>query len=539
MTTANIQIRQVLFKRGNTTAAANYTGPVGTIVIDTGLNTIRIQDGVTAGGFPIAQGIRGLQGNAGAQGTQGLQGNAGAQGPQGIQGIQGNTGAQGTSVTLVGNVATPAGLPESGSAGQGYIVNSVGNLYIWNTITTSWNDVGPIVGPQGIQGAQGIQGNAGAQGIQGIQGNAGAQGIQGIQGNVGATGTVDYTLLAPINANIAAANAAIVTANTSLKSYTDTAISTAINNLINSAPGTLDTLSEIAANLATSGGAIASILTSITTTNSNVTTANTGMKSYVDAQITTLTSNSATQASLINSLRANVTAANSAIQTISANLGAYQTYGNLTFSTVANAGTQQTEINALRANITAANTLVYGNSNVSSYLSSYDGSINFTASPAVITGLGNISSANFTFGNGVNILTTVSAGNLNIGGNLVANVNISSLSNRAYSVGYLGIPQNTQAANYGILIGDAGRHIYVTSTSTVTIPANSSVAFPIGTAISIIAATGVTVTIAITTDTMYLAGTGTTGSRTLAAFGMATAVKVTSTAWFINGTGLT
>jgi hypothetical protein len=263
------------------------------------------------------------------------------------------------------------------------------------------------------------------------------------------------------------------------------------------------------------------------------------MKSYVDAQITTLTSNSATQASLINSLRANVTAANSAIQTISANLGAYQTYGNLTFSTVANAGTQQTEINALRANITAANTLVYGNSNVSSYLSSYDGSINFTASPAVITGLGNISSANFTFGNGVNILTTVSAGNLNIGGNLVANVNISSLSSRAYSVGYLGIPQNTQAANYGLLIGDAGRHIYVTSTSTVTIPANSSVAFPIGTAVTIIAGTGVTVTIAITTDTMYLAGTGTTGSRTLAAFGMATAVKVTSTAWFINGTGLT
>jgi hypothetical protein len=38
---------------------------------------------------------------------------------------------------------------------------------------------------------------------------------------------------------------------------------------------------------------------------------------------------------------------------------------------------------------------------------------------------------------------------------------------------------------------------------------------------------------------MYLGGTGTTGSRTLAAFGMATAVKVTATTWFINGTGLT
>jgi hypothetical protein len=36
-----------------------------------------------------------------------------------------------------------------------------------------------------------------------------------------------------------------------------------------------------------------------------------------------------------------------------------------------------------------------------------------------------------------------------------------------------------------------------------------------------------------------LAGTGTTGSRTLAAHGMATAIKVSATAWYINGTGLT
>jgi hypothetical protein len=74
---------------------------------------------------------------------------------------------------------------------------------------------------------------------------------------------------------------------------------------------------------------------------------------------------------------------------------------------------------------------------------------------------------------------------------------------------------------------------------TATIPANSSVAFPIGTTIAFIAAAGATLTIAITTDTMYLGGTGTTGSRTLAPYGMATAVKVTATSWFINGTGLT
>jgi hypothetical protein len=38
---------------------------------------------------------------------------------------------------------------------------------------------------------------------------------------------------------------------------------------------------------------------------------------------------------------------------------------------------------------------------------------------------------------------------------------------------------------------------------------------------------------------MYLAGAGTTGSRTLAAHGIATAVKTTSTTWLISGNGLT
>jgi len=47
------------------------------------------------------------------------------------------------------------------------------------------------------------------------------------------------------------------------------------------------------------------------------------------------------------------------------------------------------------------------------------------------------------------------------------------------------------------------------------------------------------VTVAITSDTMYLAGTGTTGSRTLAEYGMATAIKMTSTTWLISGSGLT
>lgn len=110
--------------------------------------------------------------------------------------------------------------------------------------------------------------------------------------------------------------------------------------------------------------------------------------------------------------------------------------------------------------------------------------------------------------------------------------------------GYLGIPQNSQSAAYTLVLADAGKHILHpsadTTARTFTIPANSSVAFPVGTAVTFINQNaGGVITIAITTDTMRLAGAGTTGSRTLAANGIATAVKVTSTEWIISGVGLT
>jgi len=115
---------------------------------------------------------------------------------------------------------------------------------------------------------------------------------------------------------------------------------------------------------------------------------------------------------------------------------------------------------------------------------------------------------------------------------------------RAITITGGGIPQNSQSAGYTLVLADAGKHIYHpsadTTARTFTIPANSSVAYPIGTAITFVNDTGAgTVTISINTDTLVLAGPGTTGNRTLAAGGVATAVKVTSTRWIISGTGLT
>lgn len=73
-----------------------------------------------------------------------------------------------------------------------------------------------------------------------------------------------------------------------------------------------------------------------------------------------------------------------------------------------------------------------------------------------------------------------------------------------------------------------------------TIPANSSVAFPVGTRLRFVNQNaGGVIVIAIATDTMRLAGAGTTGSRSLAANGVAEAIKIASTEWIISGTGLT
>jgi hypothetical protein len=111
------------------------------------------------------------------------------------------------------------------------------------------------------------------------------------------------------------------------------------------------------------------------------------------------------------------------------------------------------------------------------------------------------------------------------------------------AVGFRNIPQNSQSAAYTLVLADAGKHIFHpvgdNNARTFTIPANSSVAYPIGTALTFINMAVANVTIAITSDTLILSAAGTTGSRTLATNGSATCIKITSTSWLISGSGLT
>ena len=126
----------------------------------------------------------------------------------------------------------------------------------------------------------------------------------------------------------------------------------------------------------------------------------------------------------------------------------------------------------------------------------------------------------------------------NISGNYItANAAVGTTSSTANSLGYLGTPINTQASTYTLVIGDQGATIY--AAGNITIPANGTTAFPVGTIINIIASAGITV--AITSDTLQWGGQGSsqTGTRTLAQYAMATLVKVSSTTWYISGAGVT
>ena len=138
------------------TGPTGATGPQG----ESGLS-ITGPTGATGATGPI--GLTGPTGSMGDTGPTGPQGDVGEVGPTGPTGA---TGPQGTDIHFAGSVSTPESLPSSGvSVNDAYIVDSDGNLYVWNG--ASWTDAGQIVGPQGLTGPTGPTGATGATGPTG------------------------------------------------------------------------------------------------------------------------------------------------------------------------------------------------------------------------------------------------------------------------------------------------------------------------------------------------------------------------------------
>jgi hypothetical protein len=124
---------------------------------------------------------------------------------------------------------------------------------------------------------------------------------------------------------------------------------------------------------------------------------------------------------------------------------------------------------------------------------------------------------------------------------LATPVSSTDAATKAYVDATAGSPINTQTGNYTTVLSDSNKTIYISANGspTFTIAANASVAYPVGTYISFMADGNAGISIAINSDTLVLAGVGTTGTRSLALNGIATALKVATTRWYISGPGLT
>jgi hypothetical protein len=106
------------------------------------------------------------------------------------------------------------------------------------------------------------------------------------------------------------------------------------------------------------------------------------------------------------------------------------------------------------------------------------------------------------------------------------------------AIGYRGAPLVSFSANLTITAAHIGKILYHPASDanarTLTIPANATLALEVGSVFEAANDSANDLTVAIATDTLVQAGSGTTGSITLNQYGTAYFRKVTSTRWFVT-----
>lgn len=117
----------------------------------------------------------------------------------------------------------------------------------------------------------------------------------------------------------------------------------------------------------------------------------------------------------------------------------------------------------------------------------------------------------------------------------------NTTNDSAANVGFKGIPQNAQNGSYTFALSDAGKSVITSTASgdTYTIPPNASVAFPVGTAITVVNRSSDALTIARGAGvSLYLGGTTTDANRTLTGVGFCVLYKSSTNEWIISGAGV-
>lgn len=127
-----------------------------------------------------------------------------------------------------------------------------------------------------------------------------------------------------------------------------------------------------------------------------------------------------------------------------------------------------------------------------------------------------------------NSIVSVTNGNINITPNGTGKTNITNIE--------APLPINAQTGTtYGPVLADADKFITLSNAAAiaVTIPANASVAYPVGTKLNFMQLGAGAVTIGITTDTLNYDSSLTAVLN--GQYAVATALKVTSTSWVLFG----
>ena len=425
---ANINISTILLKRGNTTAANTYVGPLGELLIDTGEKTIRIQDGATPGGMStlvntqqlanLAATVANLSITAGAYGNANVAAylpvyggtigtnlinftNSNAQiNSQQTPGVP-NT----SSITMTANIlhdysgfyaAENAAAQVYSAQDIQFYANTTGPALEWvfgadgNTTLPSTN--GRILFPYN-ENSNAIIDNSQDVGQFFILQNNLADGYQNINldtddalvrissKNAGGyplrTWSFDWqgqltfpdaTIQSTAYQGPAGQTSFATVANVTTANV---ALKAYVDNkigLLANAPAILDTLGQIATAIQTDEANIGTLLTNLTTTNANIVAANSAIVTANTAMKGYVDAVTTAWTANAATQLSQITAANSAISTLQANLGSYYFWNNANAVGLYNSITSaNTSIQTISANIGSFYTYANLNYGTSSY----------------------------------------------------------------------------------------------------------------------------------------------------------------------------
>jgi hypothetical protein len=397
--TTIVNISTILMKRGNTSAASNYVGPLGELLLDTGSQTLRLQDGATPGGMTtlattqqlsnVIAAIEGIQGNVTAN-VQALLANISASGitqiAANVANLQANSnslnngvysavlGANGELIlpsggaigpafnmsSLVGITPPPGGeaffSSTSGNAAIG--IDDNGFAWVQTGGNGEWNwrfkkdGLTEIPGDLSIAGNLIVNGNATTISTSNLivddniiymaNGNPANTLDIGFAGHFN-NGTYQHTGLV----RQATSGQWKLFSNVAAEPGNTINFTNAVYDPIQVGAITSPTIVDLYANAAVQAGNITTLFSNAAVQSANIATLQSNAASQA-TDITTLYSNAATQASSIATLTSNAAAQATDITTLYANAASQATDITTLYS---NAATQASSLNTITANL--------------------------------------------------------------------------------------------------------------------------------------------------------------------------------------------